>query len=206
MTLQRSGTVGWCTQSSQTRLRICLAACSRGGLGQCHTVTMPWTPERTLILLRHSKSDWSGGEPDFERPLNARGLREAPIAGRWLADNIGGIDLAVVSPAVRTRSTWKLASAELDSVPSTRFEESAYGASASVLLAIVRALPDEAHTVILVGHNPGIEDLASHIADESVSMSTSVLAVIGMPGSWAAVDGSPGAILAFGRPPAPLGS
>jgi len=166
---------------------------------------MPWTPERTLILLRHSKSDWSGGETDLERPLNARGLREAPIAGRWLAGNLGSIDLALVSPAVRTRSTWALASAELDAVPPTRFEESAYGASASALLALVRALPDEAHTVILVGHNPGIEDLASHIADESVSMPTSALAVIGLPGSWAAVDGSPGAIRAFGRPPAALG-
>ncbi|MDY7556428.1 SixA phosphatase family protein [Cryobacterium sp. 10C3] len=54
--------------------------------------------ERTLILLRHAKSDWSGEVSDLERPLAERGLRQAPLAGAWLARNIGHIDLAVVSP------------------------------------------------------------------------------------------------------------
>ena len=70
--------------------------------------------ERTLILLRHAKSDWSGNEADVDRPLSKRGLRQAPHAGRWLAHSISSIDLAVVSPATRARSTWELASAELD--------------------------------------------------------------------------------------------
>jgi phosphohistidine phosphatase len=63
----------------------------------------------TLIVLRHGKSDWSGGEPDHLRPLARRGRRQAPEAGRWLAHNVAAIDLAVVSPAERTRETWRLA-------------------------------------------------------------------------------------------------
>jgi phosphohistidine phosphatase len=61
--------------------------------------------ERTLILLRHANSDWSGDDADIARPLAKRGRRQAPDAGRWLAANIDSIDLAVVSPAIRARST-----------------------------------------------------------------------------------------------------
>ncbi|WP_084141372.1 SixA phosphatase family protein [Cryobacterium roopkundense] len=161
-------------------------------------------PERTLILLRHAKSDWSGGEADVDRPLNKRGLREAPIAGAWVAGNIGRVDAAVVSPANRTRSTWKLVSAELDGPPPARFDDVAYGASPAELLDILRGLPDDARTVIVVGHNPGIEGLASLLTNGSVSMATSALAVIGFDAPWSSLDASPAVMRAFGRPPAPL--
>ena len=68
----------------------------------------------TLILLRHAKSDWSGGGADLDRPLAKRGRRQAAEAGRWLAANVPGIDLAVVSPATRAGSTWKVVAGELD--------------------------------------------------------------------------------------------
>ena len=67
---------------------------------------------RTLILLRHAKSDWSGGEPDRLQPLAPRGRRQAPEAGQWLADHAGVIDLAVVSTAARAQQTWQLAAAD----------------------------------------------------------------------------------------------
>src|SRR5580765_6458176 len=102
--------------------------------------------ERTLILLRHGKSDWSGDEPDIARPLAARGRRQAPDAGRWLATHVGSIDLAVVSPAVRARSTWDLVSAVLDVPPRRRIDERVYGASDRELLGVVRELPDDVHT------------------------------------------------------------
>jgi phosphohistidine phosphatase len=158
--------------------------------------------ERTLILLRHAKSDWSGNEADVDRPLTARGLRQAPRAGRWLAHGIHRIDLAVVSPATRARSTWELASAELGSRPPTRIDDRVYAAPASQLLGVVRALPDDVDTVVLVGHNPGIEDLASLLAGEPVSMPTSALAVIGWDGSWSTAGQSPAIVRASGRPPA----
>jgi len=159
-------------------------------------------PERTLILLRHAKSNWAGDEADVDRPLAERGLHQAPLAGQWLAGNIPGIDLAVVSPANRARSTWELASAELDSPPLTRIEEDLYAASASQLLGVVRVLPDEANTVVLVGHNPGIEDLVSVLTGEPVGMPTSALAVLGLHGSWSSAGRSPASLRAAGRPPA----
>ena len=158
--------------------------------------------ERTLILLRHAKSDWSGNEADVDRPLSKRGLRQAPDAGRWLAHSIDSVDLAVVSPATRARSTWELASAELDNRPPTRIDDRAYAASASQLLGVVRTLPDDIDTVVLVGHNPGIEDLVSLLTGEWVSMPTSALAVIGLAGSWSTAGKSSAVLRASGRPPA----
>jgi phosphohistidine phosphatase len=157
--------------------------------------------ERTLILLRHAKSDWSREDADVDRPLSKRGLREAPQAGRWLARGVASIDLAVVSPANRARKTWELASAELDSRPPASIDDRMYAASANQLLGVVQTLPDDAATVLLVGHNPGIEELVSLLTDESLSMPTSALAVIGVEGSWSTAGQSSAKLLASGRPP-----
>ena len=157
--------------------------------------------ERTLILLRHAKSDWSGNEADAERPLTERGLRQASDAGRWLARSIDGIDLAVVSPANRARNTWQLASAELRTTPPTRIDDRVYAASARELLGVVHALPDDVDTVVLVGHNPGIEDLVSLITGKRVSMPTSALAVVELAGLWSTTGQSPASLNAFGRTP-----
>lgn len=156
----------------------------------------------TLILLRHGKSDWSGGEPDHLRPLARRGRRQVPEAGRWLADNVGGIDLAVVSPAVRTRETWRLAAAELAVPPPVREDARVYGGSVPSLLGVVRELPEEAATVVLVGHNPGLEDLVASLTGHRESIPTSALAVIDLPGSWSAAAGQTAVLRAHGRPPA----
>ena len=158
-------------------------------------------PEHTLILLRHAKSDWSGGEADLLRPLAKRGRRQAPEAGRWLAASIGRVDLAVVSPAERARSTWQHASAELAEPPPTRFDDRVYAASGRALLGLVRGLPDDATTVVLVGHNPGIEDLASMLTGEWVPMPTSSLAVMAVRGPWSTAGDSPAELKASGRPP-----
>jgi phosphohistidine phosphatase len=158
-------------------------------------------PERTLILLRHAKSDWSGDEADIARPLAKRGRRQAPDAGRWLAANIDGIDLAVVSPATRARSTWDLVAAELDVLPPTRIDDRVYAASDHELLTVVRELSDDIETVVLVGHNPGIEDLASLLTGERSQMPTSALAVITVPGSWSTAGHHPALLRASGRPP-----
>lgn len=154
---------------------------------------------RTLVVLRHAKSDWSGGEPDRERPLGRRGRRQAPEAGQWLAGNLPEIDLAVVSPATRTLSTWELVAAELDAVPEMRVDERVYAAWARELRAIVDELPDEATTVVLVGHNPGVEDLVQELAGESVEMPTSAIAVLTWDGSWS--DAGTARLVTSGRPP-----
>ncbi|MEY9952854.1 histidine phosphatase family protein [Leifsonia sp. EB34] len=119
----------------------------------------------TLILLRHAKSDWSGTVPDIDRPLADRGRRQAPLAGRWLAAHADPIGLALVSPARRARETWELVSAQLAAAPPARFDDRVYAASADALLDVVRDVPDDVGTVILVGHNPGMEELASLLAE-----------------------------------------
>ena len=159
-------------------------------------------PERALILLRHAKSDWSGDESDIARPLAKRGRRQAPDAGRWLAAKVDHIDLAVVSPATRARSTWDLVAAELNGLPPRRIDDRLYTASDQELLVVVRELPDDLETVVLVGHNPGIEDLASLLAGELVPMPTSALAVITWPGMWSTAGRDSAALQASGRPPA----
>ena len=156
----------------------------------------------TLILLRHGKSDWSGGEPDHLRPLAQRGRRQVPVAGRWLADNVGVIDLAVVSPAERTRETWRLASVELAVPPPVREDDRVYAASPSALLGVVRELPGELAAVVLVGHNPGLEDLVANLTGRYVPMPTSALAVIDLPGTWSAAGSDAAELRTHGRPPA----
>jgi phosphohistidine phosphatase len=158
-------------------------------------------PERILILLRHAKSDWSGGEADIDRPLAKRGRRQAPDAGRWLAASIDAIDLAVVSPANRARSTWDLASAQLEVPPPTRIDDRVYTANDSGLIDVVRGLPDDVDTAVLVGHNPGLEDLLLLLTGESLPMPTSALAVIAVTGSWSTAGDSSAVLRASGRPP-----
>jgi phosphohistidine phosphatase len=157
--------------------------------------------ERTLILLRHAKSDWSDFEADVDRPLAKRGRRQAPEAGRWLAHAVDAIDLAVVSPANRARSTWDLASAQLADRPQTRIDDRVYATSASRLLGVVRELPDDLDTVVMVGHNPGIEDLVTLLTGECVPMPTAALAVIELSGSWSSASQASAALRASGRPP-----
>jgi phosphohistidine phosphatase len=155
----------------------------------------------TLILLRHGKSDWSGGEPDHLRPLARRGRHQVVEAGRWLADNVGVIDLAVVSPAERTRETWQLAAAELAVPPPVREDDRVYGGSARSLLSVVQELPRDVATVVMVGHNPGVEDLVASLTGRWMPMPTSALAVIDLSGPWPAAADAPAELRRHGRPP-----
>lgn len=119
----------------------------------------------TLYLLRHAKSSWD--DPalgDFDRPLAKRGRRDAPLIGGFMAERGWRPDLALVSPAVRARDTWQLVSAGLPKPVETRFEHSIYMAAPDDLLALLRALPEPPRSVILVGHNPGLEQCAAALA------------------------------------------
>ena len=157
---------------------------------------------RTLVLLRHAKSDWSHGLPDRERPLAPRGRRQAPDAGRWIRDHLGPLDLAVVSPAARARSTWQLVAGELGDA-ATRVDDRVYAASGNELLAVVRELPDRLRRVALVGHNPGLEDLLELLTGDWVAMPTSAVAVLELPGDWSGAGGQAARLTTSGRPPPP---
>jgi phosphohistidine phosphatase len=114
---------------------------------------------RRLMLLRHAKSAWPDGTSDSDRPLAARGKEAAPRMGAYLADEQLFPDLALVSPARRTRETWDLVRAKLGDAPA-RFEPRIYEAPAERLLTIVQEVERPVRTLLMIGHNPGFEDLA----------------------------------------------
>lgn len=122
----------------------------------------------TLLILRHAKSAWPLGVPDDERPLNARGRRDAPVAGDLLAQG-APIDVACVSPAVRTQQTYELVAAQLPQQPGLRIDERIYAAGLRALVDVLADVPDSARRVLLVGHNPGMEMLAALLSAPDTS-------------------------------------
>ncbi|WP_018684136.1 SixA phosphatase family protein [Actinokineospora enzanensis] len=137
---------------------------------------------RRLVVLRHAKSAWPDGVPDYRRPLNDRGRRDAPAVGRWLATHIEDIDLALVSPATRTRQTWELAAAHLPTVPPTTFDEQLYGEGAGSILTVLAEIPDTARTILLIGHNPDLEDVVETLTGTRPEFKTAALALLTWPG------------------------
>jgi phosphohistidine phosphatase len=121
---------------------------------------------RTLYLLRHAKSSW--GDPDVDdrdRPLNERGRRAASQLAEHLRLSGCRPELVVCSPALRTRQTLDLVAIGLGVQARVRVDESVYGATAAALWRLVRDLPDSAGEVLVVGHNPGLHELAASLAD-----------------------------------------
>lgn len=116
----------------------------------------------TLVLLRHAKSSWADpGQRDFDRPLNDRGRKAAPTAGKALHDLGFHPDLVACSASRRTRATLDLVLPQLKGpAPATEFNEALYHASIEGLLSYLHAIKDGPRNVLLVGHNPGLHGLA----------------------------------------------
>ncbi len=166
------------------------------------------TPRR-LILLRHAKSDWPD-VPDQERPLAKRGRRDAPVVGRWLRRHGYLPDTVICSVARRTRQTWDRVAPELGVSPSVTFEPRAYEASALTLLYLVRELPGTCQAALLIGHNPAIEELATHLAEAPAAAGappphglrflTAAVAVLEFAGDWADLSPGQARLLDFATP------
>jgi phosphohistidine phosphatase len=120
-------------------------------------------PGRTLALFRHAKSAWPD-VPDHDRPLARRGIRAAPVMGRWLRDAGLVPGQVLCSTARRARETWQFAQADLAAAPPVTFDARIYEAPAADLLALIREVPPATGTLLLIGHNPAIEDLALLLA------------------------------------------
>lgn len=156
--------------------------------------------DRRLVIMRHAKSEWPEDVPDHERPLAERGERDAPVAGRWLAEHIGVIEVALCSPATRARQTWTLAAGELASTPDTRYDERIYGASPGDLLDVVQGIEDDVGTAVVVGHNPGLSHLVTALAGERHELKTSGIAVLTWPGEWADAGSAPATLAEVAKP------
>ncbi len=125
---------------------------------------------KRLFLARHGKSDWSRPTlDDFDRPLNKRGRHDAPRMGKHLA-GLGLLpDIIVTSPARRARETADaLAHAMHMPIDKLREDGRIYAASVSVLLEVIHGWDETWNSVMMVGHNPGIADIAMMLTDESV--------------------------------------
>ena len=155
---------------------------------------------RRLVVVRHAKSEWLPGVPDRARALAPRGESDAPRMGARLRELVGGVDVAVVSPARRAQQTWELISTELGPVADERTDDRIYDEWGAGLLAVVRDLPDEARTAVLVGHEPGLSDLVLTLADDrerdlreriDAKFPTCAVAVLSLAGAWP--DWHPGA-------------
>jgi len=112
---------------------------------------------KRLLLLRHAKAVAKDAARDFDRVLSDRGRSDMAVMAEPLADPALAPGLALVSPSARTRETWTLAG--MPDV-TTRFEPTIYEATSDTLLSVVRGVPDDVSCVIMVGHNPGLEELA----------------------------------------------
>jgi phosphohistidine phosphatase len=119
-----------------------------------------------LHLVRHAKSNRDDPSlDDHDRPLAGRGRKAAPVMARWMAENGILPDLVLVSTARRCRETWEAMQPAFRPHPDVAFEAGLYLASSEELTQRLRELSDDRHEVMLIGHNPGLQDLALKLGD-----------------------------------------
>ncbi len=166
---------------------------------------------RRLVLLRHAKSSWdTDAARDFDRPLAERGEAAAPDVGRFLVERDLAPEWVLCSPAVRTCATWALVRAGLDVPPVEVFDPALYLASARTLLLRIHETPARVSSLVVIGHNPGLRDLAAELAaaaDPAVGAAiaahfpTAALLAIDVDGpDWSVVGSHAGRILAWRTP------
>jgi phosphohistidine phosphatase len=163
---------------------------------------------KVLGLLRHAKSDWDdAGTRDFDRGLSDRGRRGAALMGRHIAESAIRWDCVLASAAERVRQT--LEAADLPIQP--RFDERAYLADAATLLDLLRSVPDDPASVLLVGHNPGLHELLFRLVDPddesplvtqaTEKFPTAAFALLELAiADWTAISPGCGALIHFARP------
>ena len=170
---------------------------------------------RTLFLLRHAKSSWNDPTlEDFDRPLARRGQEAAPLMGQEMARRGWLPDLALVSAALRTRQTWDLVAPQLPHDIAVTFDETIYEAPAERILAAIRKVPAQVTSLVVVGHNPGFENLTEMLAapdgnrEAMAAMRekfpTAALARFSCDGEWASL-GPGGSVLTDFLTPRGLG-
>jgi phosphohistidine phosphatase len=166
---------------------------------------------RRLMLLRHAKSDWSQpGQRDHDRDLSARGSAAAPRIAGYLAKRALIPDCVLVSTARRTRETWKLVATGLPARAKAVFDEHIYEAQPAEILDAVRATPAACQCLLVIGHNPGLQELALMLIGDgrrdeinrlAEKLPTAGLVVIDVPtDDWASLKAGTGRLDAFVTP------
>jgi len=164
---------------------------------------------RELLILRHAKSDWGTSAPsDFARPLAKRGKKDAPRVGAWLYRE-GMVPEAVISsPAERARETTRKVCKSMDfKEEKVVWDDRIYAAGLSELSQVLARCPADASTVLLVGHNPGLEDLLEFLVGDDLEvpldgkiLPTAALARLEMPDDWSALRAGCAQLISMNRP------
>jgi phosphohistidine phosphatase len=155
-----------------------------------------------LIVMRHAKTGALPGGPDFERALTGRGRRDAAAAGRWLRASGLIPDAVICSAARRTRQTWLGVAAELGREVTARLDDRLYHAGAAAIGEIIATETGPAVTTLLcVGHNPAMAELAQDATGQPLEFPTAAIAVAVLPsGPWPDALGRPGDLGAYWTP------
>jgi len=152
--------------------------------------------------MRHAKSSWGDGSlADFDRPLNERGLKAAPLLGRFMRKQKLRPDLILCSPAERARQTVSLVVEAAGLGVPLRYDERIYEATSARLVEVVSQIEEDAGEAMLVGHNPGLEVLLERLTGESRRMPTAALARVALDvEKWSKVRDGAGRVELFVKP------
>ena len=130
-----------------------------------------------LYIMRHAKSDWSGPQiSDFERPINKRGTKNAMRIGQWMNENNHIPQKIISSPALRAKETIELVTEQISkfNLEDLTYEDELYLAGFTQLIEFINTYKDKVQSLMLVGHNPGIENLVNYLCDRSGDKETIV--------------------------------
>ncbi|MGB5831947.1 MAG: histidine phosphatase family protein [Thiohalocapsa sp.] len=164
---------------------------------------------RELLILRHAKSEWDrGAVSDYDRPLAKRGRKDAPVVGAWLYREGMVPDYLVSSTAQRAQETALRVCKALDfKKKRIVWDDAIYEADLNGLLGVLNRVPADAATVLLVGHNPGLEELTRFLTgndfdepDDGKLLPTAALARLEMPDDWSNLKAGCAALLSVARP------
>lgn len=141
---------------------------------------------KTLLILRHAKSSWDDPDiEDFDRPLNKRGCRDAPRMGQLLCTHLIVPDMIISSDAARARATAETVAEHSGYAGEIRFRHDLYHADPDVCIEVLRTLDEDETCVMIVGHNPGLEQLLECLTGVPERLQTAAVAQISLPiNSW----------------------
>jgi phosphohistidine phosphatase len=159
---------------------------------------------KKLYILRHAKAVLDHGEGDEARALAPRGRKAAAAMGEFIARQPLAPALALCSTAIRTRETLAQILTALRPAPRVSYEEALYLADTKRLLQRIQKIGDDIESALLVGHNPGVQDLAMRLVSDPAKLGTgfptAALVVIEIPESWAALEARTARLVAFQTP------
>ena len=163
------------------------------------------TRGRQLLIMRHGKANWEIEVDDLERPITPRGIEETKKIGHWLHDQVLYPDIILSSTASRALNTSRQV-ADVLGISYITQDARIYNASLAQLLVVLADIPAEYKRPMIVGHNPGFEELLLHLAkvgqnfyQDGSLMTTGTVAVVNMPDDWQRLERHCGEVVELAR-------